>query len=927
MSGPASNEQQIPDGIYRASLESAAPVATPSGQSLECVFRIIAGQCQGGHLTRRIPVDLSQGTDDARFLGDVLGKELTPGTSIDLQACANKEYFLRLDGATGELRIVPESAPSPDPRNDSGAPGLPTVDPAVISSLSASVKEQLQRGERRDAVECTWNALIDSGSPARFQNVLTSLHAEAATELQSHVQSILSRSTLKSSERAALEAFAANGSLPLPWKAAWLTADLSGAVKQNSTVQGFATGEPRRAQQLETPLCAQFLLLEDENAARLLIMAADIFGFGDDVVAAIREIARPWGIPPEAIILNASHTHFAPGTISNLAECLGTQQLEFVQTICRTTTQVLPVLFDRLESCLLFSGTTRARIGVNRRLPTEHDVQMGPNPSGCYETATPVLHVCIPSRGERLVMASHGCHPTAGSAPVVTAEYPAFMRTEIQKRMPDTDGMFLQAAAGDIKQTSPDHPGQFATNTSEAAINGARLGDAVAETLSEPLQPVKGSIFAQRRRVTLPMHPAPGPTQLVDVFSGHSDRLIANWAGTMLVRPDLAQGGDLPLEVQTVCLGDQVGFITLPGEPVCELGRSLLDLLPESSTRFMLGYTNGLKAYLPCDRMLPEGGYEADRSKVVYNLPGPFLPGIDERLGSAVRSSLSDARKGDDASAYGRHHLMTPDRPAFFCMSSGRCGTMTLAHVLETADNAQVYHHPYPYLVAETGRAWHNAIDCRDTFWRFRGGVIRQAWAQGQVFGELDVNMTPFAKTIAAEIPHAKFLVLVRHPAGFVRSGMRRNYYLGGNIWDNARLRPEPDHPDAERFESLNQFEKVCWLWNETYKRIREFVAQVGEDRCLTVRFEDVIKGPKAFEPLFEFLGLTGYDPETVRTVLAQKLNEQTAGDFPHPRDWPEELHACLWEQCGETASAFGYAPIKSQAGTDSQPVGTAVGG
>jgi len=73
------------------------------------------------------------------------------------------------------------------------------------------------------------------------------------------------------------------------------------------------------------------------------------------------------------------------------------------------------------------------------------------------------------------------------------------------------------------------------------------------------------------------------------------------------------------------------------------------------------------------------------------------------------------------------------------------------------------------------------------------------------------------------------------------------------------------------------------------------------------LRFEDLISGPEATGELFEFLGLDGYDHDEVAKILGQKLNAQQVGDFPHPSEWSDELHAQCWEQLGDIAEIYGY--------------------
>ena len=160
---------------------------------------------------------------------------------------------------------------------------------------------------------------------------------------------------------------------------------------------------------------------------------------------------------------------------------------------------------------------------------------------------------------------------------------------------------------------------------------------------------------------------------------------------------------------------------------------------------------------------------------------------------------------------------------------------------------------------------------------------FREAWDQGLIHGETDHNMTPFCGEIARAVPGAKFLILVRDPREFVRSGMRRNYYRGVGEWEEGRLRPRQDEQHFAEWSARSQFEQVCWLRRETYAHIEALRSEIGEDRVCVVRFEDLIAGPEATEKLFDFLGLNGFDEQQARQILNLKMNSQRGGRLCAP--------------------------------------------
>ena len=587
---------------------------------------------------------------------------------------------------------------------------------------------------------------------------------------------------------------------------------------------------------------------------------------------------------------------------------LGPFDHDYATELVAHVANALPKLYQGLRPVELSYGQTQVRIGFNRRMEIDGYIEMAPNESGHYDMRTPILRVTN-DQGRSLVMVNHGCHPTGlGDEVAISADYPGEMRKVLVDSGRVDVAMFLQGAAGDIKQGARlgEKVGWIA-QFHGAQVMGREMARVVLEALDE-LAPVEGPLRAISQQVKGPLKDWPSPQDVILMpENAHvADAMRTNWAAVV---EDVHSGPMDTLEytVSSVALG-QVLFVNVPGEPVSLLGQRLAQINGRHDVVFTLGYTNGLKAYFPTDEMIDEGGYEAHGSSFVYLLPAPFRKGVEESLLRATYENglaVLPPVESPPATLLPKH-----DHRAFFVLSTGRSGTQTLAQLLKMAGNAKVWHHPQPYMIQETLEAYWDTIDRRSTFWAGRGQIIRSAWDQGLIHGETDHNMTPFCDVIARDIPNSRFVVLVRDPREFVRSGMRRGYYRGTGEWEDGRLRPHPDDPILDDWLDMPQFEQVCWLWAETYRHIERIGAQIGEDRVLILRFEDLVAGPDATEQLFEFVGLDGYDESYVRQVLGQKLNAQRGGEFPHPSEWSDELHQRCWAILGDVAETYGYPII-----------------
>jgi len=701
---------------------------------------------------------------------------------------------------------------------------------------------------------------------------------------------------------------------PSSFRAAFAEINITPNVSKNNPVflQGMG-GPPRKAIEVSNPLMMQLLLLEDDHFTKILFVTADLFGFGREIIEKVRTFAAPWGIEPEGVILNASHTHYAPGTISNTARELGPFYEDYSNQIAQNIGQHLPLLYDRLEECDLFWGKTEAQVGVNRRLKKDGKVDFAPNKNGYYDKHTPFLVVHFKNSDSKIFMVNHGCHPTGlGSENNLSADFPGYMRQSMINSGTASGVMFFQGAAGNTKESiKKDKHFAFCEDSDSAKRNGERLAKKIIESFENEVQTIRGSFFCSLRQVTIPLKKSPQAVDVKQIKDNQEEAIcVREWANSLLEKyPKGNYPSKLITEIQVISLGEDILFITLPGEPVAEIARDLRGLSNNPSSTFVLGYTNGLVGYFPTDTMIEEGGYEIEASPFVYLLPSFLDKGTHSAILSSTEKCMKAVLNKDKPNGYGRFHLTQKKQKAFFVLSAGRCGTMTLAHLLNTATNARVWHHPQPDPIKESLSAYRGGIDKRKAFWKARYPIIHKTWSEGLIHGETDLLMTPFCDMISEEIPDSKFIVMVRDPRDFIRSGMRRNYYCG-HPWDFGRLRPQEGTEEFERWNKLDQFGKICWLWVKTYSHIDQMKNQIDGGRVIIVRFEDLISGVEKTKEIFDFLNLKGFDHRRISKILASKLNAQTYGSFSEPKDWPSEFHETVQNISGSIAKKYGYSNL-----------------
>lgn len=249
--------------------------------------------------------------------------------------------------------------------------------------------------------------------------------------------------------------------------------------------------------------------------------------------------------------------------------------------------------------------------------------------------------------------------------------------------------------------------------------------------------------------------------------------------------------------------------------------------------------------------------------------------------------------------------------PTFFVLSTGRCGTRTLARILDLSSDASVQHEPIPRLNRQCRQVyeeWESRPDvfelmietCREDF-------VYSAYEDGLVYGETANRLTYFAPAINRVFSNSRFIHLLRDPRDVVRSGMDRGWY-DSNKWDEGRIVPRPGDPYAERWSDLDLFDKCAWFWYETNRYAREFLATLAPERTFTLQSEGLFTGElEKLASVFEFLELEMPRTKKIKKVLDKKENYQRHRSFPDKARWSDEQNARLGAIAGELMEVYGY--------------------
>jgi hypothetical protein len=272
-------------------------------------------------------------------------------------------------------------------------------------------------------------------------------------------------------------------------------------------------------------------------------------------------------------------------------------------------------------------------------------------------------------------------------------------------------------------------------------------------------------------------------------------------------------------------------------------------------------------------------------AKQIWNINKSFLEAILLQRANARANRM-----------YGKNYFPDVDeilnQSYVFVLSTGRCGTALITKIFNESSKLYAEHNPKPELeyvssIIHREGLEKDALKLAVLAARFDLFFL-QAYLRGKVYVETNCRISFFAPALADLLPNAKFIHLVRNPADFARSGMRRGYYAEGVV-QHQRL-DGSRQPDWGTFSRL---EKVGWEWNEINRKIEEFKAVVDPNRVITVNSEGLYKAPEVTSDIFRFLEidnpfLGARGKRKLEKMLERPVNKQISGSYPKYNDWSD---------------------------------------
>jgi hypothetical protein len=407
------------------------------------------------------------------------------------------------------------------------------------------------------------------------------------------------------------------------------------------------------------PLYAYALLLE-AGEQKAVFVTLDLISVTRQVTDQARSlIGKASGVPPEFIMVSATHAHTGPelahvGRRGITAGARSRLALEYTEQLPGRITEAVKRALAELRPVKLGTGTSGCEgLAFNRRYYLRDGTvgwnpgKLNPNivsPAGTTDTSVHVLYVEPGTGGNpQAALATYvnfAMHPDTTGGTKFSADWPGAL-ARILGGYHGTNHITLVAngACGNINHLDFgwDWPN---SGPQEQHRIATILGSSVFQAYKD-LESVKpGALNATSSNVALDLPPvsehevAEARKALEETPNDHGANFMKLVKAHRALDVADRKGSPLSPEVQVITLADQVAWVALPGEIFVELGLAIKQSSPFPHT-FIVELANENIGYVPDRRSYAEGNYEPESARCAA--------GSGERLVEAAVKLLAEA--------------------------------------------------------------------------------------------------------------------------------------------------------------------------------------------------------------------------------------------------------------------------------------------
>lgn len=405
---------------------------------------------------------------------------------------------------------------------------------------------------------------------------------------------------------------------------------------------GFASRD-NPADGIEHDLHTTAVAFEDHSGTIAAIVSIDVLYIPRNLRETVaKRCATEFGIPPDGLMVTATHTHCGPEFREFKLEMYADNVDLYVDRAeayrKRLVDEIVSTVGDAISKvapATLSYSHARCGFAMNRRLPVQDGIAHVSNPDGPVDHRVPVL-VAERSGEPAMILFGYSCHPTTASVNRYSGDWIGFARREIESEYPEATAVFLLGCAGD---QNPYPRGELDL----AEHYGRSMATSVRAAIESRRKPVEGPLQTLFEEQTVEFEPPPNREEL-EAMTSADERYRRVRARSLL--ETLEERGKIPTEyaypIQGFGFGDDLTLLGLGGEVLVEYGIQLEETLP--GPVWVAGYANDEFTYVPTAQSIYEGGYEGGDVIQRTQFPGVLLPDVEERILRRVKAVADRVR-------------------------------------------------------------------------------------------------------------------------------------------------------------------------------------------------------------------------------------------------------------------------------------------
>ena len=430
-------------------------------------------------------------------------------------------------------------------------------------------------------------------------------------------------------------------------------------------ISGFGNDAQRFHTSMTEDICVTTVALSDEKGSTVLMIGMDTGIAYDPVTEPARQrISQLTGLTQDRIIMAGTHTHSGPSVGWADQPAMKKYIQQMIDAIVHTAQDALA---DRKEA-KIYAGSLEAENlnfikHYNVRDMTTGELSVIGDQYGTTQNKVlidhttqvdPTLHmVKLVREGKKdIVIANFRAHPhfTGGyKAYNLSSDFIGAFRMAIEL-MADCHAVYFQGACGNVNSSTRLHAERrFTTCRSHGTALAATALECLARCMKEvapsPITTKQVRVYGEIKTVDKTMEDAARMVnehwkktfdrercvELGEPYGIHSPY----HAGALLANLERTKEKDGLMILNAAVLGQELAFVTFPGEMFDSISVRMEDNSPFATT-LMLGYCHHHVGYLPSAAAYKYGSYEVDITR--------FAPGTGEMIADTYVQMLNELK-------------------------------------------------------------------------------------------------------------------------------------------------------------------------------------------------------------------------------------------------------------------------------------------